>query len=1022
MGKRGKFRRALLATVCLGTALVVAPAAPAQQVATITGRITDASSGQPVAAAQVNVVGTTLGAQANQEGIYTIRGVPTGAVQVRALRVGYAEMVQSVNTAAGQATTLNFVMKPVAVMLTPTVVTATGEQRRVEVGNAIAQVDAAKLVETRPISNMGDLLTARAPGVQVIGGNSTGTGARVRIRGTSSLSLSNDPIYVIDGVRMQSSTNSQSIGIGGSTFSRMNDLNPDDIESIEVVRGPSAATLYGTDAANGVIVITTKKGVAGKPQWTLFTQQSRIVDRNPWPANYTGFGRFTARANTPNTASCFITRQVLPTTDNNYCALDSIASFSPSQVDSTSPIGTGHLQSYGMQVRGGSEMVKYFASGEWENERGLQTLPSSQRNMLQDAQLPVRDYVENPNQSRKATARANLSVTLPSNADFSINTGFIHGMNTLPPSDNNANGWVATIVGGTGSPNAGGYPYGFYDVANVYQQQFEQDIDRFIGSVNSNWHPKNWLSFRSNAGLDFTNRVDTFLCRFTECTSGTQQEGTKSDNRANFYTYTLDASGTGSFQPKSWLGSKTTLGVQFYRDLFYANTANATKLPPGATTVSAGAVPTAGESTTESRTLGVFAEEALSFNERLFVTGALRSDNNSAFGADFKAVYYPKVSVSWVASDESFFPRMNWLNQLRLRGAYGASGRQPGTTDAVQFYSTQTAIAAGVEKPGIVFNALGNTKLKPERSTELETGIDLTAWDSRINTELTFYSKSSRDALIREIIPGSVGSGATSRFANLGEIRNSGVEYLIGAQILQRDEFGWDVSLNGSHNSNKIVSLGGTPPQRGSQISQLEGYPLNSWFMKPYTYNDANGNGVIEASEVTVGDTAVFAGYSQPRTEISFTNGIDLWRRRVRLTALVDYKGGYKIWNGTTRYRCVSFSNCRDLYDTKTPLDKQARLVAARFVTSTTDYGYVEDGSFLRLREIAMNFDLPSTWAARYARANRMALNLSARNLHIWTKYTGIDPESNYGQNDVQNDFLTQPPQTYFQLRVTLGY
>jgi len=1022
MGKRGKFRRAFLAAASLGIALVAAPAASAQQSATITGRITDAGSGQPVAAAQVNVVGTTLGAQANQDGIYTIRGVPSGTVQVRALRVGYAETTQSATITAGQATTLNFVMKPVAVMLTPTVVTATGEQRRVEVGNAIAQVDAAKLVESRPISNMGDLLTARAPGVQVIGGNSTGTGARVRIRGTSSLSLSNDPIYVIDGVRMQSSTNSQSIGIGGSTFSRMNDLNPDDIESIEVVRGPSAATLYGTDAANGVIVITTKKGVAGKPQWTLFTQQSAIVDRNPWPANYTGFGRFTARANTPNTASCFITRQVLPTTDNNYCALDSIASFSPSQVDSTSPIGTGHLQSYGLQVRGGSEMVKYFASGEWENERGLQTLPSAQRNMLQDAQLPVRDYVENPNVSRKATARANLSVTLPSNADFSINTGFIHGMNTLPPSDNNANGWVATIVGGTGSPNAGGYPYGFYDVANVYQQQFEQDIDRFIGSVNSNWHPKNWLSFRSNAGLDYTNRVDTFLCRFTECTSGTQQEGTKSDNRASFYTYTLDASGTGSFQPKSWLGSKTTLGVQFYRDLFYANNANATKLPPGATTVSAGAVPTAGESTTESRTLGVFAEEALSFNERLFVTGALRSDNNSAFGADFKAVYYPKVSVSWVASDESFFPRMNWLNQLRLRGAYGASGRQPGTTDAVQFYSTQTAIAAGVEKPGIVFNALGNSKLKPERSTELETGIDLTAWDSRINTELTFYDKRSRDALIREIIPGSVGSGATSRFANLGEIRNWGFEYLIGAQILQRDEFGWDVSLNGSHNSNKIVSLGGTPPQRGSQISQLEGYPLNSWFMKPYTYNDANGNGVIEASEVTVGDTAVFAGYSQPRTEISFTNGIDLWRRRVRLTALVDYKGGYKIWNGTTRYRCVSFSNCNELYNTKSPLDLQARLVAARFVTNTTDYGYVEDGSFVRLREVAVNFDLPSSWASRYARASRMALNLSARNLHIWTNYTGIDPESNYGQNDVQNDFLTQPPQTYFQLRLTLGY
>ena len=1022
MGIRGKIRRAMLAAVCLGTALVVAPVAIAQQAATITGRITDAGSGQPVAAAQVNVVGTTLGAQANQEGIYTIRGAQPGTVQVRALRVGYAEMVQTATVAVGQATTLNFVMKPVAIMLTPTVVTATGETRRVEVGNAIAQVDAAKLVESRPIGNMGDLLTARAPGVQVIGGNSTGTGARVRIRGTSSLSLSNDPIYIIDGVRMQSSSNSQTIGVGGSTFSRMNDINPDEIESIEVVRGPSAATLYGTDAANGVIVITTKKGVAGKPQWTLFTQQAAIVDRNPWPANYNGVGRYTARAGAPTTTFCYLTRQTLPATSTSRCDLDSLVAFSPSQVDSTSPIGTGHLQSYGMQVRGGSEAVRYFVSGEWQNERGLQTLPPAQRNMLEAAQLPIRDYVENPNQSRKATARANLTVTLPQNADFSVNTGYIHGTNTLPPSDNNANGWAATLLGGSGLPAAGSFPYGFYDVANVYQQQFEQGIDRFITSVNGNWRPKGWLSFRSNAGLDYTNRVDTFLCRFTECTSGTQREGTKSDNRTSFYNYSLDASGTGTFQPKSWLGSKTTLGVQFYRDLFYANYANATKLPPGATTVSAGAVPSASEATTESRTLGVFAEEALSFNERLFVTGALRSDNNSAFGADFKAVYYPKVSVSWVASDESFFPRMNWLNQVRLRGAYGASGRQPGTTDAVQFYSTQTAIAGGVEQPGIVFTALGNANLKPERSTELETGIDLTAWDSRITSELTFYDKRSRDALIQEIIPGSVGTGATSRFANLGEIRNWGWEYLLGAQLLQRDNFGWDVTFNGSHNSNRIVSLGGTQPQRGSRVSQLEGYPLNSFFLKPYTYDDANGNGIIEPSEVAVGDTTVFAGYSQPRTELSFTNGIDLWRRRVRVTALLDYKSGYKVWNGTTRYRCVSFVNCRDIYDPRTPLDLQARAIAAGFVTSTTDYGYVEDASFVRLREVAVTFDVPTIWASRFARANRAAINLSARNLHVWTDYTGIDPESNYGQGDIQNDFLTQPPQTYFQLRFTLGY
>lgn len=240
----------LVCTCALAAVVSALGAAPAAaQQGTVSGRVTDAATGRPVAAVQVRVVGTNLTAVTSGEGVYTLRNVPAGPVTVRALSVGYAEAAQRAALAAGQTATLDFTLQPSAVALDPLVVTATGEQRRMEVGHAIGQVKASQLVQTSAVSNVGDLLTARTPGVMVIPGTQTGAGVRVRIRGTSSLSLSNNPIYVIDGVRVEGATGSMattgaaSVSVGGTTPSRVGDLNPEEIQSIEVVRGPSAATL-----------------------------------------------------------------------------------------------------------------------------------------------------------------------------------------------------------------------------------------------------------------------------------------------------------------------------------------------------------------------------------------------------------------------------------------------------------------------------------------------------------------------------------------------------------------------------------------------------------------------------------------------------------------------------------------------------------------------------------------------------------------------------------------------------------
>ena len=256
-------------------ALVLAlPALGVAQVGSVTGRVTAVGTSEPLSDARILIVNTSRVATTDVEGQYTVRNVPAGTVDVRVLRVGYQEQKKTVQLSAGGSATADFTMSPAVILLPDIVTTATGDQRRVELGNAVTALgDINTKVETTPVTNIADLLVAKAPGVIVLPGAMTGANATVRIRGLSSLAtngsgISNDPIYVIDGVRMASGT--IGMGTGGTTGSMLNTLDPNEIEDIEIVKGPSAATLYGTDAANGVIVITTKKGHAGATRWTWY--------------------------------------------------------------------------------------------------------------------------------------------------------------------------------------------------------------------------------------------------------------------------------------------------------------------------------------------------------------------------------------------------------------------------------------------------------------------------------------------------------------------------------------------------------------------------------------------------------------------------------------------------------------------------------------------------------------------------------------------------------------------------------
>ena len=1018
-------RSTLRACLVLGGLVAGVGAVGRAQQGTVAGRVTDQASGQPLVGARITIVGTSLVTSSRAEGRYQIPNVPPGQVTVRASLIGYAAASRSLTVGPGDTATADLMLVLSPYSLDELVVTATGEQTKKQIGNVINTIRADSLVLTRPIASMNDLINAKAPGVEVLAGNLTGAGSRVRIRGTNSLSLNNEPLYIIDGVRITSANNSSSIGIGGTNPSRINDINPEEIESIDIVKGPSAAALYGTAASTGVIVINTKRGEAGPTRWSVHAEQGVIKDYNTYPTAYRGW--MTHPSGNPDSGSlatngiqCLLTQAAA-----GRCTQDSVTSYNLFEDPQSSPNATGYRNQYGVQVQGGSDAARYFVSGEWENEVAQLKMPP----FAVDTLLKLRPISEvpfeqlRPNGLRRVSLRANAEARLNPRMDLSVSSGFVSGSQRLPQTDNNTTGLLSNALGGLGKKAGGRYGYRTFTPNEMFSETVNQDINRFIGSGTLNWRPSSWLAVRATGGIDYTHRLDTDLCRRNECTNfGTVRRGFKTDNRTNFFSYTGDANATATFRLSPVLSSRTSVGAQYLKDVFDRNGAASEDLPPGAVTVGAGAIQRVSEVTDITKTVGGYVEQLFGYKDRLFVTGALRVDDNSAFGANFKAVFYPKVSVSYVISDEAFFPKWSWISSVRLRGAFGASGVQPGTTDALRYFLPRAASVDNADNPAIIFNSLGNPDLKPERAREFELGGEAVLFGRRLNVDLTYYDKRTKDALIARVIAPSVGAD-TLRFENLGAVVNRGLEGMVTARVVDRDILAWDVGVNAGYNTNFIADMGGVPPIVGTTTRQAQGTPINAWFQRPYTFRDVNGDGIIEASEITVADSAVFVGYPNPRWELQYTSGFDLFKRRLRLFFLFDHKSGYYQLNGTERIRCESRLNCRGLVDPTAPLWEQARVVALRETASRTQWGFIEKASYIRLREASATYELPERWARSF-RATRASITVAGRNLWKATGWSGMDPEANYfeGATGVVSNFQTAPPPTYWTFRLNVGF
>jgi len=1031
--------RALL--VLAGTIAVAAPQARAQTgPGTLSVRVTDAANQRPVEAARVFLVGTNFAGATTVDGRLILRGIPAAEYTVRVLRVGYAEQTKRVPIAAGQTANIEFALAAAALNLAAVVTTATGEQRRVEIGNATANIDAAKVLESAPVSNLSDLLNSRAPGVTVTSGSQTGTGSRIRIRGSNSVSLSNEPIWIIDGIRMTS--NNANFGTatgsggttGGNNASRVGDLNPEEIENIEIVKGPSAATLYGTDAANGVILVTTKKGRAGAAKWNVYGEGGALTDRNFYPDAYSLFAKSGTSTTSSRTNGCS-----LQTVGTGVCKADSTVSLNIFKEKDLTPVGTGVRRQFGAQVSGGTETVRYFFSAEDEREQGVLTLPQFERDRFEESNLPLRPWTSNPNVTARKSLRLNLNAAITPKLDLGVATNFINVAQRYSLESNATAGLGSHLFGGPGTRDNGnvsglGTPlngYRAWTPGYMWQERTSQDVNRFIWSANANWRPLNWLANRATVGTDYTGRNDENLLLRGEGPplTATTRLGARGLNRVNISNVTVDVGSTASYSLSNF-ALKTTVGAQYIGFRSSGAETGSTQIAPGSQNVSSGTIPSVFEATTIQKTFGVFIEQALNVGDRLFLTAAVRSDQNSAFGTNFQSILYPKASASYLISQEDWWKAPSFVNSVRLRYAYGQSGVQPGPNDALRFFTANTTSIAATDQPTVTQAALGNDNLKPERSAEQETGFEMAMFNSRVNLDATYYSKITQDALISAILPPSYGS-VTSQLRNLGSVKNAGVEVAINAQILQADRLGWDITLAGSANDNKVVSLGDNPPQVGTTSRIVAGYPISGLWARPITgYQDRNGDGLLTyfadsaKNEVFVGDSAIFRAYAAPRYMLTLGSGWDLFTRKLRISTMWDYRGGNKWYNNTERIKCTR-PNCSGRLNLNADFVDQATNIAANEHPARTLDGYFQAGAFVRLREMSVQYTLSPELASKLTRAKSLSLVLTGRNLWLKTKYRGTDPESGFNTTsgtEAPNEFQTVGPPSFFIFRVNVGY
>lgn len=961
-----------------------------ERTGTVMGRVVDSATQRPLPGVQVSVLETELVTLSNEAGRYILTNVPAGQVQIQAQLIGYAAAENSVAVVDGATVTSDFALMQQALALDAIVVTGTpGEARLRSIGNSVGQIDVEEINQVNATSQVQDLLGGAEPGVEVffVGGG-VNPGSQIRIRGASSIALKSEPLIFIDGVRANSGI---TIGSGsgfGNPPSRLNDLDPEEIASIEVVKGPAAATLYGTEASNGVINIITKRGRTGSPVFTASIRQG--INQMPGGME---------NAYNPTYYRC----QGFPGSD---CTPGEIVEVNVLKEEreryGNAWFGNGHSQMFNASVSGGGEDATYFVSGSFSDDAGIS----------------ADDWKEQWN------ARANLNWSPSEKLGVQVGIGTIVSEARNPSANQPVTLGVFLACPAPGCEPGSGLGgaldgpfrgYFAYTPDAIINHVFGiQDVNRQTLSLTVTQNPLSWLSGRLVVGGDFTRTQSTLLRQPLQPgeVGHFVPEGQKAATNASQNVFTADYSLTGTVSATDDIELATSAGFQYYKFAQHVFSASGRDFAVSTLeTIDAGAQRGAGESFEENKTAGMFLQQVSSWRDRVFVTGAIRFDDNSAFGENFELVSYPKLSASWVASEGE---HLGWLDELRLRSAWGKAGQQPSTFAAVRTYSP--VIGPG-GTPTITRQNIGNPDLEPEVGAEWEVGFDGSILQDRLGVEFTYYDQVRDNAIISVPVKPSLGFGG-SQFRNLGTVRNSGFELGLNGQAFQSSNARFDLGLSVWSNRNEVESLGGLGPQvlddnnagtGWGRQRYAEGFPLGAIFLKKVVSADIEGSGpgaravnvMCEGGEILEGTSVlsrgggppvpcadapeIYRGTPVPSTTASVNGTLTLFNN-LELYAQVDYQGGATVIDGQIALPHLFSHNSRAILERTDPILLGLESLG---VDGMNQAGLI-DASFARLRRVAIAYNIPSNLSQTLG-ASRASLTLSARNLAwLWQKETEV--------------------------------
>jgi TonB-linked SusC/RagA family outer membrane protein len=926
----------------------MAPPALAQQQA-VGGRVVSADTREPLGDAQIQVVGTQRGVLSNTSGRFLLLNMTGQQVTLRVTLIGYLTLEQTVRVGAMDVV---LALEPTAVELDALIVTGTpGAQRVRALGNSVGQLQGAELQEITAPADVREMIGARVPGVSVshaMGG--AGAGGAIAIRGVGSLSLSHQPLIYVDGVRVDNDPDEGGVGASsGAGTARINDLNPEDIESIEIIKGPAATTLYGTEASNGVIQIITKRGRTQEAQWDFRSDQGVTYMPNPTEL----YPEVWARQGDQLVSLNIIQNEI----DNGP----------------GSPFGTGYNQAYGASVRGGSDDVQYYLSGDWNRQEGVVSY----------------------NWQDKLNLRSNFSFVLADQLDLQFNLGTVR----METQSSGYQPITTMVLWGTPllkDTRTRGFllvaPEDYDDIESI------EKLDRTIYSLQLNHHPAEWLSQRLTVGNDHTFRRGSELIQRSLQQPGPwfgASLGQKDVGETRNTLTTVDYSATAGLDLTPDVRSETSVGGTFIRRVTESDGASGSTFPvPGLETVSAAALRSASESYVEERTVGAFVQQQLGYKDRFFLTAGVRGDDHSAFGKNYDFVVYPKVMGSWVMSEEAFLQDVGFLSTLKLRAAWGQAGQQPSAFAAVRLYSPSSGSNA---TPTVTPSNIGNADLEPEKGQELEIGFDAGFFDERLGVEFTYYDQTTKNALIQAPVRPSSGFPG-SQFLNVGEVANSGIELGINATPVRKANLSWNVAFTLATNTNEIIDLGGIAIPPTTNNEQVVGFPIDGIFHRKIVSAeyDASGNltnvmcdGGAGQSGRDSGGTpvpcgqapTVYWGSALPKWQGSLSTTLTLFQD-LRLYALADYQGGNWRVNGDVAGSHLFFANSRCINE-RPICDPE--LAAYASIGQVWQTGTMKAG-FAKLRTLSASYTLPESILGRIG-SSRGTFTVAVQNpFRIWTQ------------------------------------